>query len=245
VSATPSEVLPEPVRRFVADAWTFRRQVELEAALRFARLAERLAQLGSPEPVVALARRAADDEQRHARLCEALARDYGQTQLPEAPTDAPEVAPPGLPPRERVLYEVVAACCITETESTAVLTTLLAPGSDERVGAVLRELLRDEVAHSRLGWAHLAREHAEGTVGFLGRYVPAMLEGGLAPGLFEPGTPESEHPALPHHGVLTHSSKREVFIRALEDVVLPGLERFEVDTAPARRWLAHRRNGAR
>lgn len=243
--AGPAESLPEPVRRFVADAWTFRRQVELEAALRFARLAERLARLGSPEPVLALARRAAEDELRHARLCESLARVYGRLELPEAPTEAPEVAPPELPVRERVLYEVVAACCITETESTAVLTTLLTPGGEERVGAVLRDLLRDEVAHSRLGWAHLAHEHAAGAVGFLGGYVPAMLEGGMAPGLFEPGTPESESPALLRHGVLPHSRKREVFIRALEDVVLPGLERFGVDTGPSRRWLDPRRALAR
>lgn len=240
MSGSAGEELSEPVRRLVAEAWTFRRQVELDAALRFARLAEQLGQLGAPEPMVALAQRAAEDEQRHVGLCEELAREYGQAVLPEAPTVVTEVAPQRLPLRERVLYELVAACCITETESTAVLTTLLVPDSHPRVRSVLRDILRDEVAHSRLGWAHLAREHADGAVAFLGRYIPAMLEGGTSPRLFAPGTPEEESPALLRHGVLPHTRKREVFVRALEEVVLPGLERFGVDTVPARRWLERR-----
>jgi hypothetical protein len=36
------------------------------------------------------------------------------------------VAPPSLDVRSGALYEVVAACCITETESMSVLTLLLA-----------------------------------------------------------------------------------------------------------------------
>jgi hypothetical protein len=240
VSGTVGEELSEPVRRLVAEAWTFRRQVELDAALRFARLAEQLDQLGEPESMVALARRSAEDEQRHAGLCEELAREYGQAVLPEAPTAVTEVAPARLPLRERVLYEVVAACCITETESTAVLTTLLVPDGVPRVLAVLRDILRDEVVHSRLGWAHLSRAHAEGAVEFLGRYIPAMLEGGTSPRLFAPGTPAEESPELLRHGVLPHTRKREVFGQALREVVLPGLQRFGVDTLPAQRWLEHR-----
>lgn len=236
------EELSAPVRRLVAEAWTFRWRVEVDAALRFARLAERLAELGEPEAMVVMARRAAEDERRHAVLCEALAREYGQQVLPEAPTEVLEVAPARLSPRERVLYELVAACCITETESTAVLTTLLVPDGSPRVRMVLRDILRDEVVHSRLGWAHLSRVHAEGAdaVAFLGRYIPAMLEGGTSPSLFAPGAPEEERPELLRHGVLPHTRKREVFVQALREVVLPGLERFGVDTAPARQWLTRR-----
>ncbi len=241
MSRVPPEPLTDGVRRLVAGAWAFRWQVEVDAALRFARLSEQLGQLGAPEPLVSLALRAAEDERRHAALCESLAREYGQTELPPAPVAVAEVAPPGLPLRERVLYELVAACCITETESTAVLTTLLTPDAAPRVRGVLRDILRDEVAHSRLGWAHLSREHAEGAVGFLSRHVPAMLEGGVSPRLFAPGSPEEESPVLLRHGVLPHSRKAETFVRALQDVVFPGLERFGVDTAPARQWVERRR----
>ncbi|WP_163989134.1 ferritin-like domain-containing protein [Pyxidicoccus caerfyrddinensis] len=240
VSDTKLELLPDQVRRLVAEAWTFRRQVELDAELRFARLAERLAGLGAPEPLVSLARRAAEDERRHAGMCERLAREYGQAEMPPVPQAVEEVAPPALPLREQVLYEVVAACCITETESTAVLTTLLVPDGPPRVRAVLRDILRDEVAHSRLGWAWLSHEHERGPVGFLAGHVPAMLEGTASPRLFAPGSPEEESLALLKHGVLPHARKRETFVKALQDVVFPGLERFGVDTAPARAWVERR-----
>ncbi|MCP3144489.1 ferritin-like domain-containing protein [Pyxidicoccus xibeiensis] len=237
---SPSEPLADPVRRLVAEAWTFRRQVELDAALRFARLTEQLAQLGAPEALVSLAQRAAEDERRHAGMCELLARTYGQVDMPPVPLAVEEVAPPGMGFRERVLYEVVAACCITETESTAVLTTLLVPDATPRVRAVLRDILRDEVAHARLGWAWLAREHAEGAVAFLAGHVPSMLEGSVSPRLFAAGGPEEESPALMKHGVLPHTRKRETFVRALRDVVFPGLERFGVNTGPGRSWVERR-----
>ncbi|WP_246357594.1 ferritin-like domain-containing protein [Pyxidicoccus fallax] len=239
----PSELLDAQVRRLVAEAWTFRRQVELDAELRFARLAEHLQRLSAPEPLVSLALRAAEDERRHAGMCEMLARAYGQEALPPPPEAVEEVAPEGMAFRERVLYELVAACCITETESTAVLTTLLVPEGAPRVRAVLRDILRDEVAHSRLGWAWLSREHAEGAAGFLARHVPAMLEGSVSPRLFERGTPEEESPTLLKHGVLPHTRKRDTFVKALRDVVFPGLERFGVDTGPGRQWLERRSAG--
>ena len=106
--------------------------------------------------------------------------------------------------------------------------------------SVLRDILRDEVAHSRLGWAWLSHEHAEGTVGFLSRQMPSMLEGSASPRLFAPGTPEEESSELLKHGVLPHTRKRETFVKALRDVVFPGLGRFGVDTAPARAGVERR-----
>ncbi|MCI0569402.1 MAG: ferritin-like domain-containing protein [Myxococcaceae bacterium] len=237
MSADAPVALTAPERRLVAEAWAFRREVEREAALRFARLSEQLQSLGAPETLVALARRAAGDEERHAVLCAELALFYGHPGLPAGPLELREVAPTRLGLRERVLYELVAACCVSETESTATLTALLTPDGAPEVQRVLRDILRDEVAHSRLGWAALAREHAVGATGWLSRYVPAMLEGNAGKGLFVEATPDAESPALLRHGVLPHARKREVFVRALEDVVFPGLERFGVDAGPARGWL--------
>ena len=42
------------------------------------------------------------------------------------------------------------------------------------------------------------------------------------------------------HGILATARKREIFVRTLEEVVLPGLEQFGIDTAPARAWLLAR-----
>ncbi len=229
--------LSESVRRLAAAAWEFRWKVELEAEARFERLAERLDQIGAGPAMAELARRASRDERRHAEFCAELAREYGASIAASAPVSAPEIAPSGLLLRGKVLYEIVSACCITETESMSVLTTLLGSVRGDRMRRVLRQLAEDEVGHSRLGWAHLAREHAHGVTSFLSPLIPSMLEGSVDADLFLPVSPEREDEALLEHGVLPHRWKREVFIRTLEEVVFPGLERCGVDAAAARSWL--------
>lgn len=222
-----------PTRR-AGEAWSFRARVEREAALRFRRLAEAIRDLDGGSPVPALMERAAGDEDRHAILCAELAERYGEP-AGGASIDV-EIAPRGLAPREGVLYEVVAACCITETESVATVTVLLSAPAEPRVREVLHEIARDEVVHSRMGWAHLAREEARG-VAFLGPWIPTMLAGTIEAELFVESEGEPAAEELLRHGVLPRARKREIFVGALEQVVFPGLEQFGVDTAPARAWL--------
>ncbi len=137
-----------------------------------------------------------------------------------------------------MLYEVVAVSCVTETESMGVLTTLLADEMTEQVREVVHSLARDEVQHSRLGWAHLAWEAERGPVAFLGEWVPYMLEGSAGPELFGAVEAERESEALRAHGVLPHASKRSLFVQMLNDVVFPGLERFGISSEPSKRWLS-------
>ena len=231
------------LRRSVGEAWAFRARVEHDAALRFTRLAGAISDFDPDSPAIALMRRAADDERRHAVLCEELSAAYG-ARSDAAPAIAADIAPSQLQPREAVLYEVVAACCITETESVATLTTLLAEDADPRVRATLHEIARDEVVHGRMGWAHLAREAARRDVSFLAAWVPVMLSGTVDDGLFNSPAPEVDASDLLRHGVLPHARKREVFVRTLLDVVFPGLESFGIDAGPARAWLEQRQGGA-
>ena len=228
--------LSQSLRRAVAEAWSFRWEVELEAELRFNRLAQRLARIGALPVVVELAARASSDERRHAALCGELAVEYGADSVPSG-VSAREISPPALDERDRVLYEVVAACCVTETESVSVLTTLVNSVRGGRMQDILRELLRDEVSHSRLGWAHLAHQSAQRNVHVLDTLIPNMLEGSVAPGLFQAAREELESPELLAHGVLPHSMKRAVFTTTLLDVVFPGLESLGVHAGPAHRWL--------
>jgi len=224
------------LRRGAADAWAFRTRVEREAARRFARLAAAISGFDPGSPLPALLRRAAQDEDRHAGLCAELTIAYGQLAPGEA-ADAP-IAPRTLGLRGAVLYEMVAACCITETESVATLATLLAGEAEPRVEKVLREIARDEVVHGRMGWAHLAREAALHDVSFLSAWVPSMLSGTVGDDLFSGAGADPDPEGLLRHGVLPRSRKKEIFLRTLEEVVLPGLEKFAVDTGPARAWLA-------
>jgi hypothetical protein len=231
------------LREQAARAWRFRCGVEREAQLRFARLAGWLDGAGFPGALVDLALRAASDEQRHAAHCAGLAEERGAS-LADLPPAAPAVlAPAGFPPRATVLYEAVAACCVTETGSMGVLTALLGSVRGGRVRRILRELTADEVQHSRLGWAVLGSERDRGTASLLGPFVPAMLEGSIDADLFRPGTPEQEDAALLDHGVLPRSLQREVFTRTALEVILPGLDAGGVDTGPARRWLEERMRG--
>ena len=230
--------MTDGLRRLAGEAWAFRTRVEIDAARRFARLAAAIPEFDARSPVIALLQRASDDEKRHAVLCAELASSYGQPPLAAA-EDAP-IAPANLGRRSAVLYELVAASCITETESVATLTTLLAQEAEPAVERVLREIARDEVAHGRMGWAHLAREAQQYDVSFLSPFIPSMLAGTVEEGLFAPTGPELESPALLRHGVLPHSTKREVFVGTLEGVVFPGLEKFGIDAGPARAWLAAR-----
>ena len=233
----------DPVRDKAARAWRFRCGVEQEAHLRFARLARWLGECGFARPLVDLALRASSDESRHAIRCAELSLQYGAT-APDPLTTVPApLAPAGLPSRAAVLYEVVAACCVTETGSFGVLTTLLGLVRGGPLRRILRELAADEVQHSRLGWAALSSERDRGTTSLLAPFVPAMLEGSIDAGLFQPGTPEEEDGALLELGVLPHSLKREVFTRTTLDVVLPGLSAAGVDPGPARLWLAGKMRG--
>ena len=217
-------------------AWALRARVEQEAARRFARLAAAIPRFDPESPIPALLRAAADDERRHAALCAGLSAGYGQPATGSM-TD-PEVAPRDLAPRDAVLYEMVAACCITETESVATVTTLLAGQLEPAVERVLREIARDEVGHGRMGWAHLAREASLRDVRFLSRWIPSMLTGSVDDALFSPAGPPDD--SLLPHGVFPLARKREVFIKTLEEVVLPGLEKFGIEVQPARAWIADR-----
>ena len=232
----------EAVRRLAGEAWRTRCRIEREAAGRFARLADRLAAAGFPAALAALARRSSSDERRHAELCAAEAARRG-TPAQDDPAEPAEIAPAGLGPREAALYEVVAACCVTETESMSVLTTLLGSDPDPPLRPVLRELARDEVRHARLGWACLAHASGRSEAAFLSPHVPTMLSGAAPPDLFDEVGGERDDPSLLRHGVLPHRLKREVFLETLTQVIAPGLASLGVDPAPARAWLAARAGG--
>jgi hypothetical protein len=124
-----------------------------------------------------MALRAASDETRHAEMCADLVEHFGG-RLDAAPCgEPPEVAPACLVLRERVLYEVVALSCITETLSAALLGAMVERATDVRVRETVQRILRDEIDHGRLGWAHFAREHAQ--VRPIPRRLPAHDARGL------------------------------------------------------------------
>jgi hypothetical protein len=219
-----------------ARAWAFRWGVEIAAERAFARLAIELRALGFPVELADLCDEVSRDERRHAGLCAGLARGFGA----DAPIDVdepPSLAPPSLPRDRAATYDLIARCCIAETESTATLLRL-SRGDAGAVHEAVHEIARDEVKHARLGWATLAWLSSSGRdVGFLGDWLPAMMAPGGGP-LFERDADDGDGPDLVDLGVLGVASKRAIFVETLEQVILPGFELHRVPTGAARAWLA-------
>jgi hypothetical protein len=229
--------VPVELRELVATTWKTSWRVEFEAGLRFDKLVGKLESVGTPAELVDLARAACEQERTHSRLCGELAQEFGAALDAPLPEGVPEIAPAGLGPRERVLYEVVAACCVTETTSCGSQTLLLAADPEPAVKAVLHTIARDEVGHSRLGWAHLTFEASRGDVRFLGELVPMMLGDPASPWMSALPSEVVDDPRLMRFGVLPRNRRREEFATMLREVVFPGLARYGIDTDPSRAWL--------
>ncbi len=246
-------------RALAQRTWQMRHRFELIAAARFGWLADELAALGAHGAVATLARTAAADELRHAARCRELVVHYGGALVgdlfvaasdlggalfvaasgsPASPLPSvARVAPAGLSRREALLYEVVAMSCVTETLSTALLGELVDAAGDAVARAAMHEILRDEVNHSRLGWAHIASEHERGSRDVVGPHLPAMLRHTVEEELFS-GAPED--PAwreVARLGALSRASRLRIFADAMRSVVFPGLARFGVDTTLGAAWL--------
>jgi hypothetical protein len=227
-------------KQAAARVWSFRTCAEREAALRFDRLANELAAHGAHGEVVTMARKAARDEDRHVVLCATLAQKLGARSVPPAPRGCPRTAPSGLGPREALLYEVIAMCCVTETLSAALLGEMHDRAEDPLVRRTTHLVLRDEIGHSRLGWAHLASEQANLPKTMLADYLPAMLAGTVNDEIFSTASDIAYD--LDGLGALSRTRRRTTFEQTMRTVVFPGLERFGIDTAAGERWLAHKAN---
>jgi len=232
--------LVDLARQHADRVWAARHGVETGAALRFGSLSRRMWEAGAPEALVELTARASRDEARHASRCEDVLRGR------EAPVPAPETrlleyAPLELTPEQRLTYEVVAQCCVSETESMATLVTLLDAAKDETLKAVIHELARDEVAHARIGWGYLSWASKKMDLAFLAPMLPRMAGGSAGPDLFRPALPGTDDPELFHSGVLPHSERQRVYLETLEAVIIPGIVEHGVDAAPLRAWVDGRR----
>lgn len=148
-------------------------------------------------------------------------------------------------PRDRLLWEMVSVCCIAETMNTSLMTRCLEVAKNEEIRATLRELLRDEVKHARLGWAHLAAERAHGRGAFLEDVLPLMLEASIEPGFLEGNRLSPWTDALFDYGELPWAELVQIFVETLELVVFKGLDSMGINADKGRAWLSSARNAPR
>lgn len=226
------------MNRVAADAWLFRALVERTATTRFAGLAQRLRAAGDAD-FATLAQNASEDERRHVTLCLELVDRLGANR-PDDDTgwDAPPLAPRGFDARQALIYEVVAQCCVAETESMATLSTLMAQMEPSPFRDVVHAIARDEVGHARLGWAFLERHSRSGALKFLKGHLVSMLRTGGDPLWQAPCASDEDDPALVAFGVLPHRAKRAVFVEAVTEVIVPGFSSVGIDTREVIDWLS-------
>lgn len=230
-------------RARAAHVWLERRRAELEAAERFRRLALDSKAAATPATIVDRMHAAAEDELRHALLCGELGEHFGGRATELRPVAPGPTAPATWPTAERLLYELVALSCVTETLSTAVLGRLVERARDSRARDVMHAILRDEVRHSQIGWGFLAHARAGGVRERVAPHLPALLDSTVGVELFAAATEDEPDAAeLTGLGALTLDERRAVVRETLEQVIFPGLERFEIDVTLGRAWLERGRS---
>lgn len=120
--------------------------IEGAAVLGFEQLADELATYGAPEALCALARAAADDERRHARMATTMARRFGAT-VPAVEVD----------PQPRTLWQLALDNAIeggvNETYGAALALYQANAASDRRVRAAFATIAEDELRHAELAAA--------------------------------------------------------------------------------------------
>ena len=217
--------------------WGYRATVEISAARRFARLAERMAAIGLHREVCAIAREAVQQEHVHVGLCADLATRFGHAWRDDG-EPPPEVAPATWSLRARTLYEVVAFCCVTETSNTALVADGLPLVDDAAIERAARRILADEVQHSRLGWQVLALHPLDdGEAAALAAHLPAMLAGAVSLEQFRPRATIGDEATLARHGSSPLVARRAAFLGAMREVLLPGLAEAGVDPRAGAAYL--------
>jgi hypothetical protein len=233
----PGHDLTDTERAEVAAMWAFRAAGEHETAAQYEDLARRLQTRGADPETIARVAAASQDEVRHRGLCAEMAGRAGQ-RLPEfSPAKRPRIAPHDLGDQARLCYEMVALFCVTESINATLLLRSWQSARDDQTRAALHALLTDEVRHSRIGWAYLSEQRAFNEA--LAPRLPLMLAAAVHDEDFLAApSPPPASPALAAHGLLPQADRRRVFLEAMTDVVLPGLELCQVRTTEARRWLS-------
>ncbi len=229
--------LSDAERATAIAVWSGRAASERRASGAFAYLAGALARAGAPAELVAHARRAIADEQRHAEICVRVANAFAGRELPAAPL-LPVTAPAyaDATPELRLVLHVIGMCCAGETTGSAFLELCRGGARGELVKRALHELLADEIDHARIGWAFLASPAvSDATRAELAAWLPRLIAANLAAWRDRPRRAISD--ALVAQGCPRWDDVDATVVSAIADLLLPGFDHAGIDTAAARAWL--------
>ena len=163
-------------RAQVAATWLERARAEELAVIRFKRLSGELRACGTHPTVLAMVEKAIVHEGEHAQLCLGLARGYGARHVHTSESEqAGPLAPASMGRSDALLFEMVAYCCLTESLNAALLLEIAQRASQGEIVRAAQKILKDEVQHSQMGWAHLTWCRAQGLGDFLPEVLPTMF----------------------------------------------------------------------
>ncbi len=148
--ATPADAIDANPARSLAQAWRDDALLEHASIASFARFTLELLALGAPPDLVADAQRAGLDEVRHARLCFALASQYGGAPVgPSALDVSGAMAASDL---QSVAVRAVEEGCVGETVAALLAAEQAQGAQDEGLRATLAGIAEDEARHAELAW---------------------------------------------------------------------------------------------
>ncbi len=228
------DALDERAREAIGLEWQRRAEVELSAATVSAQIARGLLLDHATYEVLELAARAVSDEVRHSRICREVAERYlGRAVPPPQSRAVDEPSFGDCPPALNRLLGLVLHSCINETLATVCLSEGMKAARSLTARAATHELLRDNLNHARIGWAHLASGYVDGKAKrHVGLALPALLRLARDSWLSEPRAAFDE----PAHCVLGNERFLELMRGALDEIVLPGFDHVGVDTRAGREW---------
>jgi uncharacterized protein (DUF1778 family) len=213
------EGLDEPSRALVARYWWQRAEGELTSWVAFRQVLEDLRREGSPAPVLALAERAVADEHRHAGWCRDWAIRFGHDdRTPLRPRSEEPLRFRGATEDENRLLRIAFAC-LTETVGCFVLRAARPHLRDAELRQQSLRHTKDELQHSRVGWAHLATLDATRRAWLVG-WMPRLLK--LLPVACCDGSEEARDD-LVAFGYFSRELLCRAHDEAVREVILPGL----------------------
>ena len=213
--------VPGELRDPLKDSWLHAAQMEHASIASFGQLALQLLSLGAPADLVEQAHVAALDEIEHARICFALASAYGGRRCGPGALDA--AAESSVLELEALVCANVEEGCVGETLAALEAKEAARRAEDPVVSAALQAVAFDEERHAQLGWSVWGWALAMAPE--LRAPTAAVFDGAIAQ--TRRGMPNDlRGKELEAHGRLANSTRRELAIRHIEEVLLPAREQL-------------------
>lgn len=235
--------LDAATRAALADGWNQLGIMEHASVAAFARFTLQLLGFGAPHALIAESNRAIADETRHAELCFGLAASFGSTTAGPGPLDSQGAL------ERRTLRDVVLDTflegCIGETVAALEATEALAHVQLASVRPVLEQIAQDEARHAALAWRFVVwgvAQQPELVADLQQRLELELQRAVRAHGMqVKDATPECD--ALAAAGLLSESSRAELRLHALREVVAPCLAAVRRETSSTKRACSSRPAG--